>query len=141
MTGVTRGCLCFDASQVRLANQISELIPPPLATRQSRSITVDQQVASPGMYPSKFPDTMHPSFPPYLINLSIFKSRCEVVGGMLCKGLLTRCENGHTRNVLEHVENQAPKDGRYCIEAHLTIEDINQIQIEKVVEQKRQIPT
>ena len=111
-----------------------KLYRPPLATKQS--ITFDRQVAPPGMYPSKFPDNMRPSFPPYLIIPSIRqtqnKSRCEVVRDMLCKVVLTLCENGQTRDILEHVEHQAPKDGRCGTEAHLTIEDINQIQIEKV---------
>lgn len=72
-------------------------------------------------------------FPPYLIIKTMQKdpkkSRCEVVRGALCKTILTLCENGQTRKILEHVKRQAPEGSHDCTEKHLTMEDIKKIQV------------
>jgi hypothetical protein len=107
-----------------------------MSTKHSPTTTSVLQDSSLEMEFFVFSDQGSASFP-YYVTISTIrkdpsKSRCEVVRGALCKMIITLCENGQTKNILEHIKREAPKDTHDCTEANLTLEDIKEIQVRNV---------
>jgi hypothetical protein len=72
-------------------------------------------------------------FPPYIQIPSIREwkasSRKKLVKGTICKLVLELCQDGYSiRQVLSHVQSQAPDDGQHP-ETYFTVEDIKAIKI------------